>query len=143
VSEIVLVFRTFPIRVAGNQAGPLKNEVSWEIIQSESGYSNPLREYTTVTNRLRRVGRFDHELAMQSARINQPTRIAINFLDYLGFSNVSATNVAHLNEPARQFICELEDRIGVPVKYCGVGRSLGQTFTHEISCRQLTENARR
>src|SRR5437667_411509 len=31
VTEIVLVFRTFPIRVAGEQAGPL-NEITWEIL---------------------------------------------------------------------------------------------------------------
>jgi adenylosuccinate synthase len=143
VSEIVMVLRTFPIRVAGDQAGPLKDEVSWELVQSESGYLKPLGEYTTVTNKLRRVGRFDYETAMQSAMINQPTRIAINFLDYLGFDNSSARNTAELNEPAQEFIHQLEDRLGIPVKYCGVGPSLGQTLTHEVSCRQLTENARR
>src|SRR5712692_5074670 len=40
VTEIVVVFRTFPIRVAGEQAGPLKDEVSWEQIRRESGYAH-------------------------------------------------------------------------------------------------------
>jgi len=38
VTELVLVFRTFPIRVAGEQAGPLNDEITWEILQTESGY---------------------------------------------------------------------------------------------------------
>ncbi|MGB8535723.1 MAG: adenylosuccinate synthetase, partial [Acidobacteriaceae bacterium] len=33
VSEIVLVFRTYPIRVAGGQAGPLAEETTWENVQ--------------------------------------------------------------------------------------------------------------
>src|SRR5205807_319526 len=93
VTEIVLVFRTFPIRVAGDQAGPLANEVTWDDIQAESGYPRPIREYTTVTNKLRRVGRFDYEVALQSVRLNQPTRIALNFIDYISYENSNAAHV--------------------------------------------------
>src|SRR5260370_22311400 len=42
VTEIVVVFRTFPIRVAGDQAGPLANEIKWEHLQRESGYPYPI-----------------------------------------------------------------------------------------------------
>jgi adenylosuccinate synthase len=36
VTDIVVVFRTFPIRVAGAQAGPLGDEITWEQIRAES-----------------------------------------------------------------------------------------------------------
>ncbi|MCI0560664.1 MAG: adenylosuccinate synthetase, partial [Nitrososphaera sp.] len=52
VDEIVLVIRTFPIRVAGS-SGPLPHEINWETVSSESGYPTRLIEYTSVTNRIR------------------------------------------------------------------------------------------
>jgi adenylosuccinate synthase len=143
VTEIVVVFRTFPIRVAGDQAGPLTNEVTWDDIQAESGYPTPIREYTTVTNKLRRVGRFDYELALQSVRLNQPTRIALNFVDYLSYENSRATHVTQLTDSSLDFICELERRLAVGIRYFGVGPSLNQTFASEIPCRQITASARR
>ena len=49
VTGIVAVFRTFPIRVAGDQAGPLENEIDWEILQRESGY--PIRSKSSSRSR--------------------------------------------------------------------------------------------
>jgi adenylosuccinate synthase len=66
ISEIVLVFRTFPIRVAGSQAGPLLDELTWEQLQVESNSPFPLHEYTSVTQKLRRIGRFDWESALRA-----------------------------------------------------------------------------
>ena len=62
VTEIVVVFRTFPIRVAGEQAGPLRNEVTWERVREESGYPYDITERTSVTMKPRRIGRFDWAL---------------------------------------------------------------------------------
>ncbi len=70
VTEIVVVFRTFPIRVAGQQAGPLKDEITWEELQEESGYPYPIAEYTSVTHKIRRIARFDFELALKAAITN-------------------------------------------------------------------------
>jgi len=55
VSEVVLVLRTFPIRVAGEQAGPLRHEITWEVLQTESGYRNRncRNEFTCVPARKR------------------------------------------------------------------------------------------
>jgi adenylosuccinate synthase len=60
--EIWVVFRAFPIRVAGN-SGPLFNETTWESLQLP-------REYTTVTNRVRRVGYWDGNLAARAMTAN-------------------------------------------------------------------------
>lgn len=70
VKEIVLVLRTFPIRVAGPQAGPLEAEITWETLQRESGYPFPVQEQTSVTKQTRRVGRFEWERAHAAVRAN-------------------------------------------------------------------------
>src|SRR5262249_55478845 len=50
VREVVVVFRTFPIRVAGPQAGPLKDEITWEQLRSESQCPYAIEERTSVTD---------------------------------------------------------------------------------------------
>jgi adenylosuccinate synthase len=129
VSEIVLVFRTFPIRVAGAQAGPLNHELTWEELRRESNSPVPLDEYTSVTHKLRRVGRFDWEAARRAVMLNRPTRLALNFLDYLGFENRAASSWNDLNVQARSFVEDLED-FRVPVNFIGTGPQLSQSISH-------------
>lgn len=128
VSEVVLVFRTFPIRVAGVQAGPLSHELTWEELRSESKSPVPLEEYTSVTHKLRRVGRFDWAEAHRATILNRPTRLALNFADYLGFQNREASSWYELNSRAKDFIQHLEG-FGVPVTYIGTGPQLAQNIS--------------
>ncbi len=67
--EVVMAVRTYPIRVAGN-SGPLPNEVSWDYVQKKSGYPHPIAEFTTTTNRLRRVAKFDWSVVGQAVAAN-------------------------------------------------------------------------
>lgn len=120
VKEIVLVLRTFPIRVAGQQAGPMFEEISWEEIENKSGSPRAIAEYTTVTGKLRRVGKFDYELAKRAIAVNRPTAVALNFLDYLDFSNSTSTRWMDLTDNARDFVRSVE-ALGVPVEYLGTG----------------------
>jgi adenylosuccinate synthase len=54
VDEVVLVARTFPIRVAGD-SGPFgAPELDWGTIAAEGGHPDPIAEFTSVTGRLRR-----------------------------------------------------------------------------------------
>lgn len=129
VTELVVVFRTFPIRVAGDQAGPLKNEISWEILQSESGYPYCIQEMTTVSKRVRRIGRFDWDLARSAVRFNRPTQIAVNGLDYLSFSNRGIAHWHELDVLARNFVEQIEIQTGAPVVYYGTGPGLRDTLT--------------
>ena len=124
VTEIVLVLRTFPIRVAGQQAGPMFKELDWETIRRESGYPHPVAEYTTVTQKLRRVGRFDFDLARRAVQVNRPTRLALNFLDYISASNKAAANASELTAETAGFIAHLQDQLRVPVSYGGVSPSI-------------------
>lgn len=127
VSEVVLVFRTFPIRVAGAQAGPLHDEITWEQLQEESHSPVPLHEYTSVTHRLRRLGRFDWEASRRAVLLNRPTQLALNFVDYLGFENRAASNWNTLNSLANGFVRKLEG-LGVPVDYIGTGPQLSHSL---------------
>lgn len=129
VSEIVLVLRTFPIRVAGEQAGPLKDEISWEQLQRESGYPEHLGEWTSVSKRLRRVGRFDWDLATRAATVTRPTAIALNGLDYFDYRNRKARSLYELMDPSRQFIGDVECRLHAAVRFVGTGPESGELFT--------------
>lgn len=129
VTEVVLVLRTFPIRVAGAQAGPMFKEIDWDTVQRESGYPKTLAEYTTVTGKLRRVSRFDYELAKRAVAVNRPTSLALNFLDYLSAQNVSARRADELSASAIQMISRIESELCVPVTYGGVGPTLAETFS--------------
>jgi len=129
VTEVVLVFRTFPIRVAGEQAGPLEDEITWDILQEESGYPYPIQEMTTVSKKLRRVARFDWELAKQAALVNRPTRIAVNGLDYLDYSNRQAASVDDLTASAKQFLKKIDHELRGPVTYWGTAPQ--RCFEHE------------
>lgn len=141
VTEIVVVFRTFPIRVAGPQAGPLKEEITWEQLQRESGYPHPIEERTSVTNKVRRVARFDWELANRCTQANRPTRLAVNGLDYLNYRNAGSRTPETLTQDAKSFVREIEDRLAVLVSFYGTGPHLNdilQPTVGQVECSQNT-----
>lgn len=123
VDQIVAVFRTFPIRVAGDQAGPLYNETTWEAIERESGYPRSIREFTTVTNKLRRVGEFDWDLARYSTERNRPTRIAVMGFDYLDYGDFGKHHFSELGPKSMEFVRRFESTVG-DICYLGTGPGL-------------------
>lgn len=124
VTDIVVVLRTMPIRVAGDQAGPLKNEITWDQLRRESGYPHDICEMTSVTKEVRRVGRFDWELAKKAVEINAPTMLAINGLDYLDYQNWGIDDWARLTPGARNFVEKLETNLNTPVAFLGTSPAL-------------------
>jgi adenylosuccinate synthase len=127
VTEIVLVLRTFPIRVAGEQAGPLFQEISWKELGNEAGFNRPVEEFTTVSRKLRRLGRFDWAAFERALRLNRPTRIALNFVDYLGAENSGLKKYDSLSLRAKDFITDLGE-FGVPITYLGTGAGLADNI---------------
>lgn len=119
-TDVILVLRTFPIRVAGN-SGPMWDEISWEDVARESGRSEPIAEHTTVTGRLRRVGRFDWDLARRAVQANRPTLLALHGADYLDHRDYGQTRWSDLRAATRHFVIALESRLGVPVGYVFTG----------------------
>lgn len=81
VTDVLMVVRTHPIRVAGN-SGPMQNEISWDIL-SERLLETVVPEKTTVTKKVRRIADWDQDLYEQAVLLNAPTSIALTFADYI------------------------------------------------------------
>jgi adenylosuccinate synthase len=130
VTEIVAVFRTFPIRVSGAQAGPLADEITWETVQREGGYPSDISEFTTVSKALRRVGRFDWDDARATVRHNRPSRIAVMGFDYLDYSDFGKTRLNSVGQKSRDFMTAFESRIG-RIDYLGTGPGLENIISRQ------------
>ena len=100
LGEIFMVIRAYPIRASGN-SGELIKEISWGEIGIEP-------ERTSVTNKIRRIGEFDFNTVRRSITLNTPTRIILNFVDYIS------------QEKRKDFIRKIEEGLGVYIDYIGV-----------------------
>jgi len=120
VNSIVMAVRTFPIRVEGN-SGLLKNEISWEKVRQLSGYPYDIREFTTVTGRLRRVALFDVDLVKRAVLVNRPTELVLHGADYVDFANKGINRFEALTSKTKKFISDIERELGVPVTVIGSG----------------------
>jgi adenylosuccinate synthase len=117
VRKIVLVCRTFPIRVGG-PSGPMKLEIGYEELANRSGIPvNELKttEKTTTTKRQRRLAEFDWEQLRRSVLLNGPTDIALTFVDYLNIKNREAFRFDQLTIDTLRFIEEVERVSGQPL----------------------------
>ena len=117
VRKIIMVCRTFPIRVGG-PSGPMDYEVCIDEIHKRSGISvEELKktETTTTTQRPRRIAEFDWEQFKESVQLNGPTDIALTFVDYFGASNKTAFRFEQLGDETIRFVEEVERVSGRPV----------------------------
>ncbi len=111
VDDIVMVLRTFPIRVGG-YSGPLPFEVNWDIVSSELG--KEIIEYTSVTKKIRRVGYFHPEVIRKTILTNRPTTIVLNHVDYIS---------KKVSEKTFEFINNVESLLSVKINYFGIDKS--------------------
>lgn len=130
VDQIIMVIRTFPIRVGGD-SGPLPNEISWEEVTKLSGYPLPVAEHGTVSGRLRRVAHFDIEQIRRAVVVNKPTSLALSGLDYLDHTNFTRTSQSELTPASREFLSRLEKELRVGIALIGTGPDLD----HFVDCR--------
>lgn len=117
VRRVIMVCRTYPIRVGG-PSGDMEGEVTMEEIGRRSGIeTNTLKtaERTTTTNKPRRIAEFDWVQLRDSAQLNGPTDIALTFVDYLGVENREAYRFEQLNQHTIEFVEEVERVTGRPV----------------------------
>lgn len=127
VRKIVLVTRTYPIRVQNPEGGTSGNmgiEIDWDTVAARSGLDPAeLRHYeiTTTTKRSRRVAEFNWELLRTAASINAPTDIALTFVDYLNKANQNAQRFDQLDIPTIRFIEEVERVAAAPVSLISNG----------------------
>ncbi len=116
VDDVIVVFKSFPTRVG---AGPFPTEMSREEAEKLG-----LVEYGTVTGRRRRVGWFDFEFARYSAKLNGATMLALTMLDKYDKAAFGVTDYDKLPRKAREFVEEIEERVGVPVALIKTGPEL-------------------
>lgn len=127
VQRVVMVCRTFPIRVQSpkdGDSGPMSQPITWEEVSKRSGI--PLKELletevTTTTKRQRRVAEFDWNLLRLAATLNAPTDIALSFVDYICHENSTAMRFEQLTPRTIRFIEEVEKVATAPVTLISTG----------------------
>jgi len=114
--SVVLIMRTFPIRVAG-PSGPMSEEVTWEQLAEQSGgYIKP--EKTTVTKRIRRIAKWNPELARMAVEATNADAIVLTFFDYV---RPDLANAAALDADALNTIYQFEQDAGAPILFVSTG----------------------
>lgn len=127
VRKVVMVCRTYPIRVQdpeGGTSGPMVGELTWEDIAQRSGLPQEEledKERTSTTKRQRRVGEFDWVLLRKAALLNAPTDVALTFVDYLSARNFNARRFTQLTDDAQRHIEDIECVVGAPVSLVSKG----------------------
>lgn len=119
--DVWVVVRAFPIRVAGN-SGPLHEETTWE----ELGLPE---ELTTVTKKVRRVGRWDQRLFDAALEANggpRAVKVAYSMADQedpglAGLDGDISTLMRSLSDSQREAIGEITSRTRGLVRYIGTG----------------------
>jgi adenylosuccinate synthase len=116
VDDVVLVIRSFPIRVGGN-SGPLENEIDWRTLATEAGLPSDYTELTSATRRVRRVARFHPDVVQRAVLVNQPHRLVMNHVDYVD----PAVRTGGLGDKGRAFIQIVEQAIARRIDLIGIG----------------------
>lgn len=118
VKKIIMVTRTYPIRVGGTSGPFVSNEISMAEVAKRSGKNAKdliAKEITTTTRKNRRIAEFSWSLFRKACELNSPTDIALTFADYLSTANEKARRYDQLTTDTRQLIEEIERCSGVKV----------------------------
>ena len=119
VTDVLMVCRTYPIRVHGN-SGPIREEIKWDEIKDKDG--NPITpEKTTVTKKVRRIAKWDDGLFKQSCLLNEPTEIALTFADYIDPELYDCTDVNRVINSQKLNMFMFDHKLVSRVKYIGTG----------------------
>lgn len=109
IVEPIVVLRPYPIRVAGN-SGPLKGETTWDMLGLDP-------EFTTVTKKMRRVGQWDADLALQAVYANGGpgmAMVAVTMIDQVDptVKGVTTTDQIIDNEKVFEFLKMVDRSVG-------------------------------
>lgn len=117
VNRVILVVRTYPIRVGG-QSGPMAQEIDWATVADRAGLDiDRLREVEkgSISGNPRRVSEFDWVLLRQAAEINGATDVALTFADYFDAINKDARRFDQLSRATLELIDEIQRVAGAEV----------------------------
>jgi len=113
IRNVIMVIRTYPIRVAGMSGPTGGKELDWTYFSKRAG--KEVSERTTVTNRVRRIFEFSMDDFKHAVILNGPNIIALNFLNYLDPSDEGKTDFDKLGSVSRKFIDDIEAVAQAPV----------------------------
>ena len=108
---MIVVFKSYLTRVG---TGPMPGELDAEET-SKKGWE----EFGTVTGRLRRAAEFDFDLAKRAVMLNSATQISITKLDVRFPNCAGVTSYNDLDDDAKLFIKNIQDKLGVTVTLIG------------------------
>lgn len=120
VNEVIVVFKAFVTRVG---TGPLNGQLTQEDVESR-GWA----EFGTVTGRPRRAAPFDFDLAKRSVMLNGATQIALTKMDVVFPECAGCTSYDQVSAQAKEFVRDVEKRLGVPVTMMGTGPDVGSVI---------------
>lgn len=103
------VFRTYPIRVGGTSGDMSGEEIDFETVADRAGFDEPPVEYTSVTNKKRRIFEWSWDDYEQAMLLNNPDYVALTFLDYLDADNYGASAWWDLTRDTRQWVANLHE----------------------------------
>jgi adenylosuccinate synthase len=117
VRRVIVVYRTYPIRVGG-LSGAMGTEIDWATVARRSRLPESElvgHEKGSVSHNPRRVAEFDWVQLRSSCELNGATDVAITFVDYLDGQNRKARRFDQLTSETVRFVEEVEQVAGVPV----------------------------
>lgn len=117
VRRVVVVARTYPIRVGG-PSGPMADELSVQDVARAAGlpaHEIADREIGSVSGVPRRIAGFDWEALRTAAEINGATDIALTFADYFDSANQGVHRFDQLTPETIAFIDGVEQVAGCRV----------------------------
>jgi adenylosuccinate synthase len=117
VRRVIMVTRTYPIRVGGT-SGPMKLPIDSNIVSQRSGlpqHKIDKTEVGTISGNKRRIAEFDWEQLRRSSALNGATDIALTFTDYITAENENARRFDQLSTETKLFIDEVERVANAPV----------------------------
>ncbi len=116
----IAVFRSYPIRVAGNSGpfDPDSEEITWEELTRRVGATEPIMENTSVTKLPRRVATFSFS-GLDDVTLNTDvSEIALTFADYIDWL---AHNKREITPKIWDFIRRIERQTDIPVNIVTTG----------------------
>lgn len=132
-----LVFRTYPIRVAGNSGSMDSHELTWEELgERTGGYVQP--ERTTVTKKIRRVAEWNPNIVMQAVQANGGVSPHLHpclmFIDYFEPKIAGATKFSEMliHNDLMNDVRHCETHIGKPAAMYGTSPSTVVTRDSDI-----------
>ena len=138
VDDIIMIMRPYPIRISNttnlkNEDGSVlvtssgdydgAEEITWDIVKERCGAPKEveLGEMTTVTKKMRRVFEMNWERLVYVTKLNRPTYIALNFVQYIDWNAIGCKTYEELPQKVKDFVEKIENITGVKVGLIGTG----------------------